>query len=171
MINHTVVCANHPDRETTLRCNRCEKPICPQCAVHTPVGYRCRECVHSHQKIFDTVRKIDYPIVGMISAVGLGVAILLLNPLGWWGFFIAPVVGGGLANVVRWAIGRRRGRYLPLTAVIGGVVGVLLSLVFMFFRFAYLVALGTILVLALVPIVMGGLMLSALYYRLRGINL
>jgi len=76
-----------------------------------------------------------------------------------------------LADVVRWAIGRRRGRYLPLTAVIGGVVGVLLSLVFMFLRFAYLVALGTILVQALVPIVMGGLMLSALYYRLRGINL
>ncbi len=38
-------CANHPERETGLRCNRCGKPICSQCAVQTPVGYRCRECV------------------------------------------------------------------------------------------------------------------------------
>ncbi|MCK4962378.1 MAG: hypothetical protein KAS19_07820, partial [Anaerolineales bacterium] len=108
---------------------------------------------------------------GVISVVGLGVAIFLLNPLGWWGFFIAPVVGGGLADIVRWAVGRRRSRYLPLAAVIGGVVGLLLSLAFLFSRFAYSSALGTILIQALVPIVIGGLMLSALYYRLRGIRL
>ncbi|MQC24840.1 MAG: hypothetical protein DWG81_02705, partial [Chloroflexi bacterium] len=29
-------CANHPDRPTALRCNKCAKPICPGCALHTP---------------------------------------------------------------------------------------------------------------------------------------
>ncbi len=38
-----MVCANHPNRETMLRCNRCEKPICIHCAVLTEVGYRCKE--------------------------------------------------------------------------------------------------------------------------------
>ena len=171
MTDRTMVCANHPDRETTLRCNRCEKLICAKCAVHTPVGYRCRECVRGQQKELETARQLDYMIAGVISVVGLGVAIFLLNPLGWWGFFIAPVVGGGLADIVRWAVGRRRSRYLPLAAVIGGVVGLLLSLAFLFSRFAYSSALGTILIQALVPIVIGGLMLSALYYRLRGIRL
>ncbi len=51
---HSTYCANHPTVETTLRCNRCDKPICPKCAVKSPVGYRCRECVKSQQKIFDT---------------------------------------------------------------------------------------------------------------------
>jgi len=127
--------------------------------------------VRGQQKELETARQLDYVIAGVISVVGLGVAIFLLNPLGWWGFFIAPVVGGGLADLVRRAVGRRRSRYLPLAAVIGGVVGLLLSLAFLFFRSVYSNSLGTILLQALVPIVMGGLMLSALYYRLRGIRL
>ena len=35
------VCANHSDRETGLRCNRCDKFICAECASKTPVGYSC----------------------------------------------------------------------------------------------------------------------------------
>ena len=171
MTDHPLVCANHPNRETSLRCNRCGKLMCAQCAVHTPVGYRCRECVRGQQKELETARQLDYVIAGVISVVGFGVAIVLLNPLGWWGFFIAPVVGGGLADLVRRAVGRRRGRYLPLASVIGGVVGLLLSLAFLLFRFADSSSLGSILLQAAVPIVMGGLMLSALYYRLRGIRL
>ena len=38
-------CYVHPDRETLLRCNNCERPICTQCAVLTPTGYRCKECI------------------------------------------------------------------------------------------------------------------------------
>ena len=49
-----IYCANHPAVETTLRCNRCGKPICAECAVRTPTGYRCKECVRGQQKIFDT---------------------------------------------------------------------------------------------------------------------
>ncbi len=38
-------CYRHPQVETTLRCNRCNKPICPKCAQRTPVGFRCPDCV------------------------------------------------------------------------------------------------------------------------------
>ena len=34
----TLYCANHPTIATSLRCNRCNKPICHKCAVLTPVG-------------------------------------------------------------------------------------------------------------------------------------
>ncbi|MCK4961780.1 MAG: hypothetical protein KAS19_04805, partial [Anaerolineales bacterium] len=71
MTDRTMVCANYPDRETTLRCNRCEKLICAKCAVHTPVGYRCRECVRGQQKELETARQLDYMIAGVISVVGL----------------------------------------------------------------------------------------------------
>ena len=44
-----VYCANHPDRETGLRCHRCDKPICYQCAIKTPVGQICPECYKAAQ--------------------------------------------------------------------------------------------------------------------------
>jgi hypothetical protein len=141
------------------------------------VGYRCKECVRGQQKGFETARPIDYPIAGLISAVALGVAMYLFGFLSWWGIFIAPVVGGGLADIVRFAVGRRRSRYLPLAAVIGGAIGILPSLwrpfylLFNSFSVGELGGLGTVLIGTLVPIVMGGLMISTLYYRLRGISL
>ncbi len=38
-------CYRHPDRETYIRCQRCERPICPACMNPAPVGYQCPECV------------------------------------------------------------------------------------------------------------------------------
>lgn len=39
------VCYRHPDRETGVRCTRCERPICPACMIDAAVGYQCPECV------------------------------------------------------------------------------------------------------------------------------
>ncbi|MET9910924.1 rhomboid family intramembrane serine protease [Streptomyces sp. NPDC006476] len=37
-------CYRHPDRETGIRCTRCERPICPECMVNASVGFQCPEC-------------------------------------------------------------------------------------------------------------------------------
>ena len=69
-------CANHPDRETMLRCNKCDKPICYECAVRTPVGYRCKECVREQQNIYYNAEKSDVLIGGVVAlllGVGFGV--------------------------------------------------------------------------------------------------
>jgi hypothetical protein len=125
----TWTCANHPDRPTTLRCNRCEKPICSKCAIQTPVGYRCKECVRGQQAVFETARPLDKVVAGVIAAIGTALGVSLLAFIGFWGLLVAPVVGGGVAEVVRWAVRRRRSRQLPWAAGIGGGLGAAVTLV------------------------------------------
>jgi membrane associated rhomboid family serine protease len=38
-------CYRHPDRETWISCQRCGRPICPQCQTQAAVGVQCPECV------------------------------------------------------------------------------------------------------------------------------
>ena len=103
-------CANHPERETVLRCNRCEKPICYDCAVLTEVGYRCKECVRGQQAKYYNGEPLD-PLIGVVFGLILGglagiAAFLFLGIFGFFfGFLIAlfagPAAGGIIAEVVR----------------------------------------------------------------------
>ncbi len=181
MTEDGMVCTNHPNKETSLRCNRCGKPICAQCAVQTPVGYRCRECVSGQQKVFETTRQLDFPLAAFVSGSAVGLATVLLSYLSFWGLFVAPVIGGAIAEGVRVVVGRRRGRNLPLAAAIGGILGVLISLTYRicpYLQWAFLssegnqlAALGGTVGILIWPLISGALMISSMYYRLRGIQI
>ncbi len=114
-------CANHPERETNLSCNRCGKLICASCARKTPVGYRCPQCARAQQSRFETARWHDYLVAAGISLLLSGLAGTLLSRLGWFVIFLAPTVGGVISEIIRRAVGRRRGRYLSYAAV-GGML-------------------------------------------------
>jgi hypothetical protein len=126
-------CVNHPDVETYLRCNKCGQPICPKCAVQTPVGYRCKSCINAQQKVFYADFRPIYYVVAALVALPLSlVAGILIPMLGWFTAFLAPLAGMGIAEVSRWAIRRRRGKHTWLVVcaciVLGGLPMILLPL-------------------------------------------
>ncbi|MDE0311690.1 MAG: DnaJ domain-containing protein, partial [Caldilineaceae bacterium] len=128
----SLTCANHPDRETLLRCNKCGKPICISCAVRTPVGYRCNECVREQQNIYFNALGRDNIValaVGFVLTLIVAPIVgFLLGSIGFFGFFIAFIIGSGAgtlaARIIRRAVGNRRGRKLPHMAIAGIILGV-----------------------------------------------
>lgn len=135
----TLYCYVHPDRETSLRCNRCERPICAQCAVRTPTGYRCKECVREQQKIFNTAEWYDYFIgFGTAAILSLIASILLVVISGFIGFFmwfvsfaIAGAAGAFIANITQSALRKRRSKqlfWLTAAGVVAGAIPVILFL-------------------------------------------
>ena len=103
-----LTCAYHPKRETQLRCNRCNKPICIQCATHTPTGYRCRECIRSQQKVFITTKWFDHLIAALITGVLSLVGSLLGAYLGFYTILIAMGAGYLAVLATKKAINNRR---------------------------------------------------------------
>jgi len=139
MIDSTapVYCANHPNVETTLRCNKCGKPICARCAIRTPTGYRCKECVRGQQKVFITAVWYDY-VLGFITAGILAFLASLLVGLisgialfGWIIIIIAaPTAGVIIAEGVRFVIRKHRAPSLYITIAAGVVLGALPAIIF-----------------------------------------
>jgi hypothetical protein len=61
------VCYRHMETETGLRCNRCNKVICPKCAHRTPVGFRCPDCIREQEDKFYTGVSSDYILAVVIA--------------------------------------------------------------------------------------------------------
>ncbi|NDJ76230.1 MAG: hypothetical protein GYB65_08215 [Chloroflexi bacterium] len=123
-------CTVHPSVQTSLRCNRCGRPMCTRCAVRTPVGYRCKECVREQQDTFFDAQMIDYMIAGGISLVMSFVAafIMMVLPFFLLAFFIAPAIGTLIGRVIMRATNKRRGRH---TGLVVGVCMVVAGLPFL----------------------------------------
>ena len=117
-INTPLTCTFHPKRETQLRCNRCNRPICIKCANHTPTGYRCPECIRAQQKVFITTKWFDYPvafaITGVISFLGSQLSLFL----GFITIFIAMGAGFLVVWGVKKAINNRRSPLLKIVMII-----------------------------------------------------
>jgi hypothetical protein len=174
-------CANHPDRETGLRCKRCNKPICDKCAVLTPVGYVCKECLNSQQKVFDNANWYDFPLAIGIAALLSYLGSLAAGVMGFFTFFIAPVVGMIIAEAVRWVVRRRRSRLLfrlvAVATLLGSLPRILLTV---FSLIAISGALGDAnpgfrggfsVLTILWPLVYSFIVTSTVYYRISGIQI
>ena len=76
-------CYRHPDRETWIRCQRCERPICPDCMVSAAVGFQCPDCVKQGARTTRQVRtpyggtRVADPRVTTYVLIGLNVLVWL----------------------------------------------------------------------------------------------
>lgn len=98
-------CYRHPDRETWIRCQRCDKPICPDCMRDAAVGFQCPDCIkqanrgsRQHQALYGGERSADprltsYVLIAINAAIWLAItatgggssrltSLLSLSPVG-----------------------------------------------------------------------------------------
>lgn len=164
-------CANHPGVETTLRCNRCNKPICPKCAVRTPIGYRCKECVRGQQKIFDTAVWSDYLfgflVGGFLSTVTSLLVVLIGGIASFFAWIViaaaAPTAGVAIAEALRLVTRKHRSRPLFLTILASIILGALPVVIYQILTFNFWsLIFQAIYLIIVVPVI---------YYRLSGIRL
>jgi membrane associated rhomboid family serine protease len=120
-------CYRHPDRQTGLRCSRCDRPICGECANPAPVGQLCPDDAKSTVRVRGLpgtqTPVVTYTLLGLNTLLLLAAALLtgsgfgLLEPsttalcrLGalnaaaiaesgqWWRLLTVMVLHGGLLH-------------------------------------------------------------------------
>ena len=75
-------CYRHPERETYIRCARCERYICPDCMTVAPVGFQCPECIREGAR---TARQPTTVLGGEVRERGdLVTKILIALNVGIW---------------------------------------------------------------------------------------
>jgi hypothetical protein len=133
-------CAAHPEVETSLRCGKCGKPICPRCLVQTPVGSRCRECARLYKLPTYRVSPAHYLRAAgsaLVLAVILGVAWGFVGrflPFIYLNLLIAAGIGFAIGEVTGRAVNRKRGTGLAII----GAFGVAVCYAVNIFTFGYL---------------------------------
>jgi membrane associated rhomboid family serine protease len=118
------VCYRHPGRETYVTCNRCGRPICPDCMTEAAVGFQCPECVNAGRRTQRPVRTA----FGGSRAGNAGyvtITLIALNVLGLLvGVAVAgvgSVAGGGLfTNVTK--LQMMFGSFAPTYQIAGNFV-------------------------------------------------
>jgi hypothetical protein len=125
-------CYRHPDRETWVRCGRCDQPICSRCAMQGPVGLRCKVCGTPSRDALASMRPTQLAIAAAVSLVGGAVVGYAGSALGIFGLVAAFFGGGLIAEALDRTVGIKRGTRIMVIAVpgivAGGVAGIAFSL-------------------------------------------
>ncbi|MGH3392440.1 MAG: rhomboid family intramembrane serine protease, partial [Actinomadura sp.] len=102
----TPTCYRHPQRETYVRCTRCDRYICPDCMRSAAVGHQCVECVTAGNKTIRSPRTVFGGRVSVTPAVTY--TLIGLNVLV---FFVQNAVNGVENRYGLWPPGVAAGQY------------------------------------------------------------
>jgi hypothetical protein len=121
-------CYRHPDRETWVRCGRCDQPICMKCAMQGPVGMRCKTCGKPKRDPL-TMMTPQQLALGSLVAIGAGTVGGFIGIQ--MGFFFAlclgPFAGGFISEAVQRVTGYKRGARMKALVLGGILLGVLIA--------------------------------------------
>jgi hypothetical protein len=124
-------CYRHPERETWVRCGRCDQPICMKCAMEGPVGLRCKTCGKPSRDALASMRTSQIVIAAVLAIGGGAIVGYAGSSIGYFGLLVAFFGGGIIVEVIDRAIGIKRGARIMAIAlpgiVAGGLVGLSLS--------------------------------------------
>ena len=171
----SLTCYIHPNRETMLRCNRCDKPICTECAILTPIGYRCPQCVRVQQKAFNTARVGDLILAPLAALVLSFAGSYFISLIGFFTLILAPFIGSVIAGAVQQLSGRRRSKTLVRLSTAAVVFGSVPLLVMDILPFVIGIKFGQFNLYSLIPLAYQAaytvLSAGSFYYRISGISL
>lgn len=100
------VCPRHPDRESHVRCQRCSRPVCPECQRPAAVGIQCVDCVRESAREVRPTRTVFGGLVATggrpgqatLVIMGLCVAVYIvekLQPSVLTAMYFSPYAGWG----------------------------------------------------------------------------
>lgn len=93
----------------------------------SPVGYRCPECSRSQRSVV-----YDPTVSGLVRAGVVGLVVAVAIGFFWgsypnWGFYMALLMGFGVAEAVAWGANYKRGRELQVLAMGMAFLGIVVS--------------------------------------------
>ncbi|WP_067173552.1 rhomboid family intramembrane serine protease [Microtetraspora niveoalba] len=103
-------CYRHPERETYVRCQRCERSICPDCMRDAAVGHQCVECVQEGNR---SVRRTQAMFGGAtVTTPRVTWTLLIINVLAYLAEIADPdqVIG----RFSTWSLGIYHGEWWRL---------------------------------------------------------
>jgi len=103
-------CYRHPGREAHIRCQRCERVICPDCMRPAAVGFQCPECVKEGAKTTRSGRTA-YGGLRPTDASRTSIVIIALNVATWIGIL---ATGGSGGRVLDFLVLRTQGLCQPI---------------------------------------------------------
>ncbi|MEW9530887.1 rhomboid family intramembrane serine protease [Microbispora sp. NPDC049125] len=103
-------CYRHPDRETYVRCQRCDRPICPDCMREAAVGHQCVECVREGSRDMRPAQAVFGGAA--VAAPRVTWALLIANVLAYGAEVLMP--DQVLGRFQMWSLGVYQGEWWRL---------------------------------------------------------
>ena len=127
--DETLHCYRHTDRETYIRCGRCDRPICIRCAMQGPVGFRCKSCGKPAHDPLTSFRPQQLVLGSVVSVGASAVGAFIGLKFGFFIIFVGFFAGGLIADAVMRFTGYKRGPIM-IAVLLGGIaVGTLVGAV------------------------------------------